>query len=105
MPLRGGEGASRGQFTDERYRRLALRVVYFERPDALGEALREAMREGLRQRLMTPAGADVRWRSIPAAQREIEALIASGLKGDSLTLLHQYAAYLRERLSEIDADN
>jgi len=94
-----------GQFTDERYRRLALRVVYFERPDALGEALREAMREGLRQRLMTPAGADVRWRSIPAAQREIEALIASGLKGDSLTLLHQYAAYLRERLSEIDADN
>jgi hypothetical protein len=54
---------------------------------------------------MTPAGADVRWRSIPAAQRENEALIASGLKGDSLTLLHQYAAYLRERLSEIDADN
>ena len=67
-----------GQFTDERYRRLALRVVYFERPDALGEALREAMREGLRQRLMTPAGTDVRWRSIPAAQRENEASIASG---------------------------
>jgi hypothetical protein len=56
---------------------------------------------------MAPAGADVRWRSIPAAQREIEALIASGLKDDSLTLKQQqqYAAYLRERLSEIYADN
>ena len=86
-------------FTDERYRRLALRLVYCERPTSLDEDLREAMRDGLRQRLMAPADAEVRWRSIPAAQRAAAALIASGLKGEALARQLHYAAYLREHSS------
>lgn len=90
------------QFDDERYRRLAMRLVYFERPDALGDDQQKAMKDGLRRRLMPSDAADVRWRSIPAAQREVDALIASGLKGEALARQQRYADYLRERANEFD---
>jgi hypothetical protein len=51
----------------------------------------------LYKRLMVSADADVRWRSIPAAIRGSQALIAAGLKGDALVKQVRYLEYLRER--------
>jgi hypothetical protein len=97
----GGEGEACTAIYRKRCRCLALRLVYFERPDALDDDLLEAMRERLRQRLMAPACAEVLWRSIPAVQRAAAALIASGLEGEALTRQLQYAAYLRELSSVV----
>jgi hypothetical protein len=87
------------QLTDERYRRLALRLVYFEQPDLLAPELRFASDEELRKRVMAPADSGVRWRSIPAARRGVEALIAAGLEGEALAGQLRYLEYLSERAS------
>lgn len=84
------------QFTDERYRRLALRLVYLERPDLLG-TLRQLYDEKVRKRVMAPTDEEVPWRSIPAALRGVEALIAAGLEGDALNSQLRYLDYLKGR--------
>jgi exodeoxyribonuclease-1 len=90
------------QFTDERYRCLALRLVYSERPDFLGAYLQESHKQEFQQRLTVPADVGVPWRSIPAAQHGAAALIASGLDGEALTHQLQYMDYLRERNAAFD---
>lgn len=85
------------QFVDERYRRLAMRLIYFEHPDLLGDAYCRAATDELRNRILTPIESRAPWRSIPAARREVENLIADGLDGDALTSQLGYAAYLDQR--------
>lgn len=85
------------QFTDERYRRLALRLVYLQRPDLLNPELRLASEREILKRIMAPADADVRWRSIPAARCEAEALIKADLEREALSAQVEYLAYLNER--------
>ncbi|RTL80181.1 MAG: exodeoxyribonuclease I [Hyphomicrobiales bacterium] len=92
------------RFKDDRYRRLAVREVYFERPDLLGEDQCKSARESLEQRLMAPVGADVRWRSIPVALQEANALIAAGLHGEDLGRQQAYVAYLRQRARDMERD-
>jgi hypothetical protein len=90
--------------SDDRYRRLAQRLVYFERPDLLEDQHREAICEGLRKRLMGPIEALTKWRTIPVAQQEIEAVIASGVRGTALAGQLQYASYLAERARALVID-
>lgn len=88
------------RFTDERFRLLAQRLIYLERPELLEADLRLAADEELRSRVMAPISAQVRWRSIPAAQRDLEALLKNGLENDRLTNLMAYGEHLRRRASE-----
>ena len=88
------------QFIDERYRRLAFRLIYFERPDLLNTEHRCAADEEVRKRLVAAPYANVPWRSIPAAQRELKALLDSGLEGNELADQLQYLVYLEERADE-----
>jgi len=85
------------QFEDERYRRLANRLIYFERPDLLDDTFCRAAAKELQKRLLAPTEVQTPWRSIPVAQCEVEKLIASGIEGDSLIGQLEYAAYLVER--------
>jgi exodeoxyribonuclease I len=82
------------QFQDERFRRLALRLIYFERPDLLPVDLRRAWESELSIRLTAPIEALHRWRSIPVARREAEQLIEKGLDSESLTRQHNLLNYL-----------
>ncbi|MER8600520.1 exonuclease domain-containing protein [Mesorhizobium sp. M0601] len=92
-PWEQREGVAR-QFQDQRFRRLALRLVYFERPDLMSADLRRAWQTEVHDRLMTPIEAEPRWRSIPAARREAEQLIADGLEGEQLIRQRQLLNYL-----------
>jgi exodeoxyribonuclease I len=63
------------QFDDQRLRRLARRLIYFERPDLLDEKQRQAMDNEISRRVR--GGTDeMPWRTIPRAMTELEALIA-----------------------------
>ncbi len=85
------------QLSDTRYRRLALRLIYLERPDLLTTEHRRTADEGMRKRLMAPLDAIVPWRSIPVAQRDLKNLLLSGLEGDDLANQLRYSEYLKER--------
>jgi len=89
------------QLSDARYRRLALRLIYLERPDLLGIKQRCAVDVRLRKRLLSPLDAIVPWRSIPAAQHDVQTLLASGLDADDLASQLRYSSYLEERADEL----
>lgn len=85
-------------FIDKRFRRLALRLIYLERPDLLSAEQKSAANEKLHKRLMASPDENVRWRSIPAAQRDLKMLIAACHRcGDDSANLLQYLDYLNER--------
>ena len=89
------------QLSDARYRRLALRLIYLERPDLLGTKQRCAADARLRERLLSPADAIVPWRSIPAARDDVQTLLASGLDADELANLLRYSDYLEDYADEL----
>jgi exodeoxyribonuclease-1 len=93
------------QFEDERYRRLSHRLVFFDRPDLLGDDYRRSAVEELRRRLMSSLEAKSPWRSIPSAQWEINRLVEGGIDGDALARQRRYAAYLDRRGLELPAPN
>ncbi len=89
-------------FADGRYQRLARRLIYFERPELLGAGLRAAGSREISQRLLERCGNQTRWRSIPAALREAEALLAEGeLSREARARLAEYRAYLLQRQSTL----
>ena len=96
VPLKERAGLAR-QLTDTRYRRLALRLIYLERPSLLATERRCAAHEEVRKRLMAPLDANVPWRSIPVAQRNLKSLMAKGLEGDDLDSQLRYLDYLNNR--------
>jgi exodeoxyribonuclease-1 len=81
-----------GQFQDPRYRLLARRLVYFERPDLLPPQIQMRFAEALYQRLTT-TDPDCPWLTLPAAKAQLDAL--DGASGDERC--SAYAAYLNER--------
>ncbi|WP_428101044.1 exonuclease domain-containing protein [Candidatus Rariloculus sp.] len=85
------------QFSDSRYRRLALRLIYFERPDLLTSERQTAVDNAMRKRLISAPDADVPWRSISAAKRDLKALLASGLRQGETMRQMRYLNYLKER--------
>ena len=92
-----GRAVLAGQFGDARHRRIALRLIYFECPDLLAVENQTAFANAIRSRLMAAPDSDVPWRSIPAAQRDLEALLESGLQEIEVTTLTRYRDYLEER--------
>jgi exodeoxyribonuclease-1 len=90
------------RFQDQRYRRLALRLVYFERPDLVSPELRRAWELELRNRLTAPVEANAGWCSIPSARREAELLIAGGLDGRRLNLQRQLLDHLDAEAHRIE---
>jgi exodeoxyribonuclease-1 len=99
-PWEHREGLAR-QLSDARYRRLAMRSIYFERPELLSQGSRQQRDGEISNRLLAPAGADVPWRSIPGARREAEALLAKGLQGEDLIRLSEFLVYLDERTNQL----
>ena len=85
------------QFRDERYRGLAVRLLYFERPELLPIQHRVALGDAIGKRLMATPDTDVPWRSIPAAKRDLEALLESNLKEAEVATLTRYRDYLEDR--------
>jgi exodeoxyribonuclease-1 len=90
------------QFQDPRYRRLAMRAVYFDKPHLFPEEVRPNWEAEVRKRLMAPVEAGSRWRSIPAARQEAERLIAGGLSGEDLARQVQLLAYLKDQANRMD---
>ncbi|MCY4012272.1 MAG: exonuclease domain-containing protein [Gammaproteobacteria bacterium] len=88
------------RLADPRLRRLALRLIYLERPDVLPAKWRSRADEALRKRLAALPDARVPWRSIPAAQRELVGLLAEDPDGE-LVAQTRYLAYLDDRASEL----
>ncbi len=90
------------QLSDARYHHLALRLIYLERPDLLAIERRYAADDEVRKRLMAATDANVPWRSIPAAQRDMKALLESRLEGDDLANQLRYLDYLEERAAALE---
>ncbi|ARO32501.1 ribonuclease H-like domain-containing protein (plasmid) [Rhizobium etli] len=88
-------------FQDQRYRRLALRLIYFERPDLMPVDLGQTWQTELHARLMAPVEAESRWRSISAGRQEAERLIVGGLDGDQLIRQQQFLHYLDAEVKRI----
>ena len=85
------------QFNDSRYRRIALRLIYFERPDLLSTENRAAIDDAMHARLMADPDADVPWRSIPRAKRDLGALLNSDLQQKEMEILTRYSDHLEKR--------
>ena len=85
------------QFRDERFRGLAVRLLYFERPGVLAIEHQTAIDDAMRKRLIATPDADVPWRSIPTATRDLETLLGSDLQHEQAATLTQYLHYLERR--------
>ena len=89
------------QFRDERYRGLALRLLYFERPELLAIQRRAALDHGIRGRVMATPDAGVPWLSIPTATRDLKALLESDPPHEQAATLTQYLDYLERRADSL----
>ncbi|MGC9954510.1 MAG: exonuclease domain-containing protein [Rhizomicrobium sp.] len=89
------------EYEDDRYRRLAQRLVYFERPDLLRPTTRKSMDDEIGRRLAVAAEGKPRWRSIPNALQELQALMEQGLTGDSIESYASFAVYLSDRQASL----
>ena len=85
------------QFSDSRFRHVAIRLIYFERPELLAVENQTAIDNAMRARLTAAPDADVPWRSIPGAKRDLESLLASELNEGEVATLMRYMEYLEER--------
>ena len=85
------------QFKDSRYRRIALRLIYFERPDLLATENQAAIDDAMQARLMAAPDADVPWRSIPKAKRDLGFLLNSDLQQREMAILTRYSDHLEKR--------
>ena len=64
------------QFQDVRLRRLARRLLYFERPDLMAEADRELMAAELRRRLVGEGHEAPPWLTVEKAIAELDEAVA-----------------------------
>jgi exodeoxyribonuclease-1 len=81
-----------GALEDQRLRRLARRILYFERPELLSETARSAMAEEINRRrlgLSEPSGS---WLTIPKAMNDLESLLSrlSEVEGEKLGSLRTF---------------
>jgi hypothetical protein len=90
-----------GQFSDDRYRRLAQRLVYFERPELLPVRSRSGLASEIAKRISDPPEAQVPWRSIAAALHEAEQLMRNETNATAIARLRAYSQYLLGRLQEL----
>lgn len=89
------------QLSDTRYRRLAMRSIYFERPHLLSLDSRQLRDQEIGNRLQTSADAGLPWRSIPSARLEAETLLSKGIEGEDRSRLVEFLAYLDLRTDQL----
>ena len=82
------------QFQDVRLKRLARRLVYFERPDLLADADRELMAAELRRRLVGEGHEAPPWLTVEKALAELDE--ALGKVGSDAPALVGYREHLEE---------
>ena len=83
---------------DPRLRRLAQRLIYFERPDVLPADTRAALDAEIADHLNTHRD-DVPWRTVPQAKRELESLAARAPTEDIAGFADALRRFYDERLS------
>ena len=84
---------------DARYRTLAERLLFVERPDLLDPARRVAIEHAIAVRLLGLSG-EVPWRTIPQAVQECEALLGEDT-GDGREIVIDYRDWLVRREVEL----
>jgi exodeoxyribonuclease I len=65
-----------GAFEDQRLRRLARRILYFERPELLSESARTAMAEEISRRRLGVSEVVGNWLTVPKAITDLESLLS-----------------------------
>jgi exodeoxyribonuclease-1 len=90
-----------GHFTDQRYQRLARRLIYFERPDLLSSKTRDALDVEIGRRLSEESLELRPWLSLPTAIQEADSLLAEVGSAEERTRVQNYANYLRSRLTDL----
>lgn len=83
------------QFEDDRYRKIARRIVFNHRPDLLGNATRKAFSEAIARRWLTEGKA--RWLTIEKALAEIEERREGSSYGEALVLEGFEAFFLAKK--------
>jgi exodeoxyribonuclease-1 len=87
------------QFADGRLRRLARRLIYFERPDLLSETERVAIDANVSRRVRGDGTGDHPWMTIPKALAELDLMMVGELAEENQGLLRKY----RDRLLALQA--
>lgn len=77
------------QFADQRYRRLAQRLVYLDAPDMLSDAERQRIESGIARRCTADPGGKGLWRTLSAARAELD-----GWGGEDQALAEEITQYL-----------
>jgi exodeoxyribonuclease-1 len=86
------------QFRDDRLKRLAQRLIYFERPDLLDESRRVSISMEVERRVCGTMP-DVPWLTIPQALTEIDTMLASSGASAHDDPLQAFRTHLVSRLA------
>ena len=81
------------RFQDARLRRLARRLIYFERPDLLDENVRRTVSDEIGRRLLGTSEEGGPWLTVPNAIAQLDALLLE-VDHDSQPRLGAYRRYL-----------
>ena len=90
-----------GRFADKRFQRLAQRLIYFARPDLLPESQKVAIDREVERRLTHAVDPSIRWRSIPTALAELQALMQKDLSDDARQRLAALELHLLARQASL----
>ncbi|MBI1257655.1 MAG: exodeoxyribonuclease I [Chloroflexi bacterium] len=88
-----------GRFIDARLRKLALRLIFFEKPEVLPLEFRDVQHLEMSTKLLSVED-DIRWLTLPAAVAQTEDMMV-GADEASLAFLNSYKSYLTERLNAL----
>lgn len=91
------------QFEDDRYKRLARRIIYFEKTELLNDRSRRAMLAEINRRLSARVEEKTPWRSIPQALAEINIMRATRSVDNDQSSFDEFEAYLLSWQSMIRA--
>ncbi len=83
------------QFEDRRLKRVARRLIYFERPELLSDTERQAMKDEISRRMLGTSSQTGPWKTVPAALAELEELLAA-IEEESRGHLISYRVYLAD---------
>ncbi len=90
------------QFSDRRFRRLARRLIYFERPDLLSETDRAAIDADIARRIRGDWESETPWMTIPKALTELDVMVGE-LAAEHQGSLRTYRNRLLARQASVSA--